>query len=105
LMLGYLFFIALIIALSLALFVSTRKALFYREQLEEQAIQVDESLDILDGCYRRIAAVAETPLATDDPVIQQLLNDIRLTKHAVLLVANKITAFDVQDDDEEEEDK
>jgi hypothetical protein len=64
--------------------------------------QVDQSLDIIDDCYRRISAVAEMPVTFDDPVVQQLLSDIKLTKHSLLLIANKISIDDSEENEEKE---
>lgn len=64
--------------------------------------QVDQSLDIIDDCYGRISSVAEMPVTFDDPVVHQLLSDIKLTKHSLLLIANKISIDDSEEDEEKE---
>jgi len=76
----------------------TSKLLELQDALGER---IDESLDILNDCYGRISRIAETPVASDDPLIQQLLNDVKYTKHAILLIANKIV--DSMDEDDKEE--
>ncbi|HEY6020938.1 MAG TPA: hypothetical protein VIY48_13865 [Candidatus Paceibacterota bacterium] len=92
----------LILALTLCLIISVRRNLELDDKFEELTDQVEESLDIIDGCYQRIAKVSEMPVASDDPIIQQLISDIKLTKTAILLIANKIVTFDnVEVDDEE----
>lgn len=91
------------VVLGVGLFISTRKNLQLDDKYEEMAEQVEDSLDILNECYQRIAKVAEMPVTSDDPIIQQLVGDIKYAKHAVLLVANKIVTFDRTDDEDEEE--
>lgn len=94
--------IAIIVVLCASLYVSVRRNLELDERFEEMGDQVEESLDILDGCYKRISVIAETPVASDDPMVQQLIQDVKYTKHAILLVANKVVTFD-RDDDEGKE--
>lgn len=94
--------IAIIVALCVALFLSVKRNLELDARFEEMGDQVEESLDILDGCYKRISVVAETPVASDDPVVQQLIQDVKYTKHAILLIANKVVTFDRGEDEGEE---
>lgn len=67
--------------------------------LEEQ---VEESLDIIDSCYKEIGKVLDTPVFYDDPVVKQTLASIKKTNKALLLVANKISEFSGSKKDEEE---
>lgn len=92
----------LVVLLSAGLIISVRRNLELDDKFDELGDQVEQSLDIIDDCYQRIAKVAETPVATDDPLVQQLVADIKYTKAALLLVANKVVTFD-RDDDEEGE--
>lgn len=92
----------IIVILGVALFFSVKKNLEIDDKFEEMGDQVEQSLDVLDDCYQRIAKIAEMPVTSDDPVVQQLLSDIKHAKHAVLLVANKIVTFDTDDEDEQE---
>ena len=72
--------------------------------LEEQ---VEESLDILNGCYRDLAKVISTPVFYDDPVIRQTISSLKKAHESILVVANKIVSFsekktlDKKDDREE----
>ncbi len=91
----------MIVGLLLLLYFSVRKNLEFEERFEEMGVQTEESLDILNDCFQRISKVAEMPVGSDDPIVQQLLADIKHTKHAILLVANKVVTFD-RDEDEEE---
>lgn len=91
------------IAISVLLFVSIRRNLQYSEKLEELGDQIDESLDILDGCYQRISKAAVTPVLSDEPIVKQLISDIKLTRDAVLLVANKIVIFDSTDENKNDD--
>jgi len=91
-----------IVVLGIALFLSVRRNLELDERFEEMGEQVEESLDILNDCYQRVTKVSEMPVTSDDPVVQQLLSDIKYAKHAILLIANKIVTFDRPEDEDEQ---
>ncbi len=91
----------LLVIAGLALFISIKRNLQLAEKVDELGDQVEESLDIIDDCYHRIVKATEIPVLSDEPVIQQLVADIKHTRHAVLLVANKLITFD-QDDEEDD---
>lgn len=52
--------------------------------------QVEESLDILDVCYKRISDASQVPVLYDEPVIKGVVQDIAMSRDAILVVANKI---------------
>lgn len=90
-----------IVALSTLLVFSVRRNLEFDDRFSELGDQVEESLDIINDCFQRISKVAETPVGSDDPQVQQLVSDIRYTKHALLVIANKIVTFDKNEDEQE----
>lgn len=59
--------------------------------------QIEESLDIIDECYRRISEASKIPVLYDEPVIKSVLNDMATSRDALLLIANKITVFSNSD--------
>jgi len=58
--------------------------------LEEE---IEESLDILDDCHNSIHKVTLEPVSSDDPLVRQVLIDIRRARDAMLVIANKIVVF------------
>lgn len=84
------FLLSVICLLAVICFWSIRKNLQYSEKLQEVGDQVEESLDVLDACYQRAAERAKLEVFTDEPVVKELLEDIRTTRDAILLVANLI---------------
>jgi hypothetical protein len=54
----------------------------------------EEMLDVLDERYRSISKVLEIPLFYDSPQIRQVVNDIKVTRDTVLLVANRFASID-----------
>lgn len=66
--------------------------------LEEQ---VEESLDVIDSCYRDIGKVLDTPVFFDDPVVKQTLSSIKKSHTALLMIANKISNFSKKEDEKD----
>lgn len=89
-----------IVLLSVMLLLSMRTTTILNEKFDEMQVQVDESLDVLDECYRKIGQALEIPVMSDEPVIREVLSDIKVAKNSILLVANKIVSF--EDDFDEE---
>ena len=72
------------------LFLSIKKNMELIERLEAVMEQVEESLEILDRYYVSIDKKSKLELLTDDPTTRELVQDIKGSKDAILLVANKI---------------
>jgi hypothetical protein len=82
---------------------TVRKNLQLSDQREQLVDQIEVSLDMLDGCYVRLAHNAEIPVLSDEPVIREVLADIRRAKNAVMAVAAKVVIYDESKDTEEDE--
>lgn len=65
---------------------------------------IEESLDIIDERYRSISKVLEIPIFYDSPQIRQVVNDIKVTRDTLLLIANKFASIDETKIDQQEED-
>lgn len=72
------------------------------EENELREKQIDDSLEIIDDCYAKIAKAANSPLMSDEPEIKELMLNLRRTKDAVLLVANKLNTLGKEQDEKEE---
>jgi hypothetical protein len=64
---------------------------------------IEQSLDILDKRYESISKVLKIPLFYDSPEIKRAVDDIRMSREAVLYVANQLTS--VHEEEEEIGDK
>ena len=60
---------------------------------------VEESLDVLDKRYESISKILKIPLFYDSPEIKKTVEDIRLSRDAILYVAKQLTS--IQEDEEE----
>jgi hypothetical protein len=70
-----------------------RKNLILADQREELVDTIEVSLDTLDNCYSNIARSAEIPVLSDEPVIREVLSDIKRAKNAVLAIASKVVIY------------
>jgi hypothetical protein len=74
--------------LILGLIWSLKKNLALSEKFESVVEQIENSLDVLDSCYQRATTRAKLEVLSDEPVVRELLEDIQVTRDAILLVAN-----------------
>lgn len=63
------------------------------DQREQLVDQIEESLDMLDECYTRMAHNAEIPVLSDEPVIREVISDIKRAKNTVLAIAGKVVTY------------
>jgi len=80
----------------------TRKNLELNDQRENLVDQIEESLDVLDQCYSRLAHHADIPVLSDEPIIQELVSDMKRARNAVLKVASLIVTYGGEERDEAE---
>ena len=64
---------------------------------------IEESLDVLDERYESISKILEIPLFYDSPEIRKVVDDIRQTRDAILVIANSIGASVELYNEEEDE--
>ncbi len=60
--------------------------------------QLEESLDILDENYQHMAHAATIPVMSDEPVVRDVINRIKSSRDALLLIAHKMTVFNRTND-------
>lgn len=102
-MMYYSFIITIISVILFSLLVfSVRLNLRLRDKLEEIIYQIDESLDILDACYKRVAQKAKMEVFSDDPTVRSFINDIKRTRDVILVVANLLVE-PVKDDSDDDD--
>lgn len=103
-MITWLIIIALVIyaiGVTIAFVFSLRMNLDYSDKMQEIKEATEESLDVLNTFYQRAAARAELEVMSDEPVIRELVADLKGSRDAILLVAN-IIVDPLQNDDNEE---
>lgn len=82
-----------------ALFKSVEKNLKQREQLDEIAVQIEISLDVLDKKFKELSRIAAMDVMSNEPVVREFVMHVNDTRDAVLQVANRLTvALDEEDE-------
>lgn len=84
------FLIVVSIVLAISLSFSVKKNLELLERLDEVSDSIEESLDVIDESYAKISQKATLEVMSDEPVVKELVADIKAAKDALILVANKI---------------
>lgn len=86
--------IVAIIILSLCLSISLYYVIKFSLIILRMEDSIEESLDIIDERYRSISSILEIPIFYDSPQIRQVVNDIKITRDTLLLIANKFASID-----------
>jgi len=88
--------------LVLLLLVICTTAFFYAVKFALVIIKMqdatEEALDLLDESYKKIDEILQRPLFYDSFEVRQVLQEIRRSQDAVLIVANELTNFDSKKD-------
>jgi hypothetical protein len=82
-----------------------RQNIQLNDQREDLVDQIEESLDMLDGCYARLQHHSEIPVLSDEPIIQDVVNDIKRARNTVLTVASKIVTYGGEETEKETEER
>jgi hypothetical protein len=83
--------------------VVTQKNLELNDQREALVDQIEESLDMLDNCFSRLDHHSKIEVLSDEPIIQDVVRDIKLARNTVLAVASKVVTYGSDKKDTEEQ--
>lgn len=86
--------------LSVFLFLSLRLNLKNAAKLNLINEKIEESLDVLDVCYQRATIRANLDVLSDEPVVKELVEDIQISRDAILLVANLLVEPTTNEDEQ-----
>jgi hypothetical protein len=78
---------------STALFLSLRKNLQFMELIEDFFEETEESIKILEFHLSKIEKKSKLEIMLDDPIIRELVDDIKKSKEAVQLVKDKMSTI------------
>lgn len=76
-----------------ALYYSVKKNLEMIQTLENSMEQVEDSLEILEICKNKIEKKLKIDVLSDEPIIRELIEDIKLSKYSVLLISEKLSGI------------
>lgn len=63
------------------------------DQREDLVDQIEQSLDMLDEIYGRIDHHSKTPVLSDEPVVQEVVRDLKLARNTILAIASKVVGY------------
>jgi hypothetical protein len=86
--------ISIIVILCVCLAISLYYAIKFSLIILRVEDAIEESLDVIDERYKSISRVLEIPVFYDSPQIRQVVNDIKVTRDTLLLIANKFASID-----------
>jgi hypothetical protein len=96
----------LLTVISFALYYSVKKNFQMMETLESTMEQIEESLELLEISKKRIEKKLKIELLSDEPIIRDLIDDMKLSKKSLLLISEKLTGIkEVLDEENENEEK
>lgn len=84
---------AMLLVAVMLVVLTVRKNLELSDQREQLVDQIEESLDELDACFQRLSRNAEVNVMSDEPIIREVVGDIRRARNAVLAVASKVVTY------------
>lgn len=73
------------------------------DQRDQLVDTIEFALDELDECYQAIATKAEIDVLSDEPVIRDLINDIKRARNAMLLIASKVVVYGEEPDEKDDQ--
>lgn len=99
---------AVILLLGYLLYISTKKNLELMEMIDDVDEKVENCLDVLDACHQSFDLKLKMEVFTDEPVVKDLIQDIKNAKESVYLIAKSLNGDDTEKDeyvDEKDEEK
>lgn len=80
-----------VVILALSLFYTLYKLFRFSMILIGLEDAVEECLDLLDERYKTMSEILEIPVFFDSTEVRRVVNEIRLSRDAMAVVANKLT--------------
>ena len=84
-------FTLLIFVFLILLILSVKKNLYFQNRVEEINDRLEESLDVLDEVYQRIVEKTKLEVLSDEPVVRELAEDLKISRDSILHVASLVT--------------
>ncbi len=85
---------------------SIRLNLKLQEKIEKINESLDACLDVLDFSYKRIVEKSQIEVLSDEPIVRELVEDIRQSKNAIIAAGKLISGelYGEEQNDREKED-
>jgi hypothetical protein len=86
-----LFLLVTSISLAVGLYHSVKKNLELIDTLEETSAVVETCLEDLNYCYKRVDKKLKLELLSDDPVVKELVEDMKVARRAIANISERLT--------------
>ena len=97
----YALLIFLLVCTSVCLYVSIKKNFELSDKLDTIAERVEICLDTLDECQMRIDKKSKLEVFYDDPVVKELIQDMKIARDSVIFVAKDLYETTNSESDED----
>lgn len=97
----YAFLIFLLLCVSFFLYLSIKKNLELSDKLDTIVERVEVCLDTLDECQIRIDKKSKLEVFYDDPVVKELIQDMKIARDSVIFVAKDLYETTNSESDED----
>lgn len=71
--------------------------------LENAMEQIEDSLEILEVCKNKIEKKLKIDVLSDEPIVRDLIEDIKTSRHSILLISEKLSGIKEELGEEENE--
>lgn len=88
--------------LTVMLTLVVRKCLFLSEKMEEINLCVEQCLDKVNDLFQNAQKKAQLDIFLDEPVVRDLVNDLKVFRDTLLVVANKLVEPFEQENEEQQ---
>ena len=79
-----------------------KKNLMLEDQRENLVDKIEESLDIIDDVHTALAHTSEIPVLSDEPVIREVVHNIKRARYAMLAIASLVVMYGSDSDEKDE---
>ena len=84
---------------SVALYFSLKKNLQLVDELEKIEEKLDDSAKILEDCYEKIEKKSKIEVFSDDPIVKELVEDMKDAKNAIMLISESFSTESIESDE------
>lgn len=86
------FILAFLLTLvSIMLYFSVKKNLEFLDQQETLLSTIEQSLQVLDACYRKVDRKAKLELFSDEAIVKELIDDMKDARKSILNISENLT--------------
>lgn len=81
----------LLTLVTIVLYFSVKKNLEFLDQQETLLLTIEQSLSVLDACYKKIDRKAKLELFSDEAIVKELIDDMKDARKSILNISENLT--------------